>query len=264
MTDQIYNRQERLEKITAIVLSNGEASLDVLSESLGVSRMTIHRDLEELESRGVLRKVRNGATARPSSAFESNVDFRQARAADAKARLAEYASSLVQPGDVVLLDEATTTLPMVNHLAGIEGITIVTNFQPVIRAFSGNEAIRLVGLGGEYITQYDTFSGPLCESQVLKMRMNRYFTSTTAIGDAGAYHPNSLIARVKKAMMRASVNRYLLADTSKFARTALHKFADLSEFDVILTDAPLPEHSAEAMRHVADRLKVVPQKTIEQ
>lgn len=257
------NRQERLEKISAIVLKKGEVSLDDLCESLDVSRMTIHRDLEELESRGVLRKVRNGATAQPSSSFESNVDFRRTRATEAKERLAKYAASLVEPGDVVLLDEATTTLPMAQYLAGIDGLTIVTNFEPIIRIFTESDTTRLIGLGGEYIKRYDTFSGPICEQQVLQLRVNRYFTSTTAILGSGAYHPNSQIAQVKRAMMQSSVHRYLLADTSKFGRTALHKFAELSDFDLILTDAPLPETSADEMRYVADKITVVPQHVME-
>ena len=263
MNTENLPKRERLERISSIVLSNGEASLEELCELLGVSRMTIHRDLEELENRGVLRKVRNGATAQPSSAFESNIEFRLTCAPEKKERLARHAASLVEPGDVILIDETTTALPIVRYLAEIEGLTVVTNFQPVANAVAKIVGIRLIGLGGEYIHQYDTFSGPLCEHQVLQLRINRYFTSTTAIEESGAYHPNSMIASVKKAMIQVSARKYLLADTSKFDRTALHKFAELIAFDQILVDAPLPAKKAEGMQHIADRLMVVPQQSKE-
>ena len=259
MNAQNLTKRERLERIGSLVLREGEVGLDELAELLGVSRMTIHRDLEELERRGVLRKIRNGATAQPSSAFESNIEFRRTRALDAKQRLAAHAASLIEPGEVILLDEATTLLPMIPHLAEIEGLTVVSNFLPVQAAVAKIESIRLIGLGGEYIGQYDTFSGPLCEQAIEQLKINRYFTSTTAIDAAGAYHPNSLIASAKKAMMRASVHSYLLADVSKFSRTALHRFSTLDAFDRILTDAaPAAEH-ADIVEHFADKLSVVPQ-----
>ena len=259
MIKQPLSKQERLEQISNLVLSKGEAGLDELVVLLGVSRMTIHRDLEELEGRGVLRKIRNGATAQPSSAFESNVEFRMTRAIEAKSRLAKYAASLVEPGDVILLDEATTLLPMLGHLSAIEDLTIISNFLPIQAAVAKLTSIKLIGLCGEYISQYNTFSGPLCEQSIQQLKINRFFTSTTAIDGGGAFHPNSIIASTKRAMIQASVHRYMLADGSKFSRTALHKFADLDEFDQIVTDSPLAAEHLVSMGHLTDRLVIVPQ-----
>lgn len=259
MSSQNLPKGERLERISSLVLRNGEIGLDELAEMLGVSRMTIHRDLEVLEGRGVLRKVRNGATARPSSSFESNFEFRAAQSVAAKERLAAHAAALIEPGDVILLDEATTLLPMIPHLAPIEGLTVVSNFLPVQDAVARFENVRLIALSGEYIRQYHTFGGPLCEAAVGQFRINRYFTSTTAIDGAAAYHPNSLIASTKKAMMRSSARSYLLADASKFSRTALHKVADLDDFELILTDEPPPRHSRDQLRPLDEKLVVVRQ-----
>jgi DeoR/GlpR family transcriptional regulator of sugar metabolism len=258
MTRPTLTKAERLDRISRQVLDNGEASLDDLAEQLSVSRMTIHRDLEVLETRGVLRKIRNGATAQPSSAFESNVEFRMARAVAAKERLAAHAALLIEPGDVILLDEATTLLPMIPHLAGIDDLTVVSNFLPIQAAVSRMTSVRLIGLCGEYVRQFDTFSGPLCEQSVRQLRINRYFTSTTAIAADGAFHPNSAIAGVKRAMMRASVCKYLLADSAKFDRTALHRFADLDEFDRIFTDAAPGRARAVEIGSAIDRVVVVP------
>jgi len=257
MSTQNLPKGERIERIADFVLRNGEVGLDELVELLGVSRMTIHRDLEVLEARGVLRKVRNGATARPSSSFESNFEFRAAQSAAAKERLAAHAARLIEPGDVILLDEATTLLPMIPHLADVEGLTVVSNFLPIQDAVARFDNVRLIALSGEYIRQYHTFGGPLCEAAVGQLRINRYFTSTTAIDRSAAYHPSSLIASTKKAMMRSSVRSYLLADTTKFARTALHKVADLDDFELILTDEPPPRECREHLRPLGGKLVVV-------
>jgi len=258
MSEKTRTKFERLEKISADVLSKGEVTVDDLARKLSVSRMTIHRDLEELETRGVLRKIRNGATAQPSSVFESNVEFRITRSILEKERLAAYAAKLVEPGDVILLDESTTLLPMIPHLAEIEGLTIVSNFLPVQAAVSKMPHFRLIGLCGEYVRQFDTFSGALCEMSISRLRINRYFTSTTAIDGASAFHPNALVASTKRAMMKASVQRYMLADHSKFSRTALHKFADLDEFDQIFVDKSPSLGSVELLEALREKITVIP------
>ncbi len=258
MTKINLSKSDRLEMITNDVLNKGEVTLDDLANALGVSRMTIHRDLEELESRGVLRKIRNGATAQPSSVFESNVEFRMSRSIEAKERLAAHAVTLVEPGDVILLDESTTLLPMIPLLAEIEDLTIVSNFLPVLTAVAKLPHLRMIGLCGEYVHQFGTFSGWMCEIAISQLRINRYFTSTTAIDGATAFHPHALVAGAKRAMMQASVHRYMLADLSKFTRTALYKFADLDEFDQILIDAELPADRARSLEHLRGKITVIP------
>lgn len=258
MTKISMSKTERLDKIAADVLRKGEVTLDQLADALGVSKMTIHRDLEELETRGVLRKIRNGATAQPSSVFESNVAFRMSRAAAQKERLAFAAAALVEPGDVVLLDDATTILPMIPLLAAIGDVTVVSNFLPALAMISKLPQLHLIALGGEYLQQFDTFTGAICEQAVHQLRVNRYFTSTTAIDGAAGYHPHPQVASVKRAMMNASVHRFLLADTSKFFRTALHRFADLEEFDGILIDQDLPRERLGTLEQLREKITVVP------
>ena len=256
MNARELSKSERLQQISEIVRGEGEIGLDNLAVQLGVSRMTIHRDLEILEARGVLRKIRNGATAQPSSAFESNLEFRLTQAAEAKERMAAQAARLVEPGDVVLLDESTTLLPLLDHLRKIDGLTIITNFMPIQASAAKSGTFRLIGLGGEYVPQYGSVSGPMCEAMVSQLTINRYFTSISAIVGSGAFHPNSMIASAKRAMMRASVHRYLLADTSKFLRTALHRVAGLDEFDQIIIDAELPADRSKSLGHIKERLVI--------
>src|SRR5690606_30169049 len=96
-TDTSLTRAQRLKRIADDVLANGSMLVDDLAAALNVSRMTIHRDLDDLEKQGILRKVRNGATAQPSSVFESNVAFRLASAVEAKRRIGKYAATLIEP-----------------------------------------------------------------------------------------------------------------------------------------------------------------------
>ena len=255
---QSLSRKQRLDFIRCEVIKHGNISLDSLVKKLHVSRMTIHRDLDELEKHGVLRKNRNGATAQPSGAFESNVAYRMTRSMESKKKLCACAAGLIETGDVILLDDATTLLPMVEHLKDKEDITVLSNFLPIQHEVATLKNVRLIGLCGEHIPQFDTFSGPICEQAIGQLKANVYFTSTTAIEGAAAFHPNLQVAGVKRAMMRASEKKFLLADVSKFNRSALSKFADLDEFDQIFIDAEPPEPAKSRLQRLRKKIVIVP------
>lgn len=257
-TETNLSRAERLKRIADDVLANGSMLVDDLAAALNVSRMTIHRDLDDLEKQGVLRKVRNGATAQPSSLFESNVTFRLASASDAKRRIGKYAATLVEPGQSIILDEATTLLPLVDELPAIGDVTVITNFMMIMKRLADVENLRLIALGGEYLKRFDTFTGIICETAIRNLAANAYFTSTSALSNGAVFHPDQQIVTIKRAMMRAASKRYLLIDSTKFGQTALLKVADLDQFDQIIIDQPLPETEAKALAGLRERIVVAP------
>ena len=107
---------QRQDRIAELVLQQPFVAAKDLAEGFGVSLMTIHRDLDELEARGVLRKVRGGATPQPSSLFESNMRYRLTLASEEKRLLARAALPLIEPGQAVLIDESTTGLTLARLL----------------------------------------------------------------------------------------------------------------------------------------------------
>ncbi len=102
---EIFGPTRRQKWITEFIHEQGSLEVDELSEQFQVSRMTIHRDLDELEQQGVLRKVRGGATVHPSYLFESDIRFRLSAATTEKEAIARDALTLVEPGQVILLDD---------------------------------------------------------------------------------------------------------------------------------------------------------------
>src|SRR5574337_871378 len=118
-TSESSNQNERQEWITRYILEHGSVLIDDLVERFNVSRMTIHRDLDDLEKQGVLRKIRNGATAQPSGLFESDIRYRLNQQKAEKVAIAPVALSFIEPGQSILLDEATTLLPLVHLLPGV-------------------------------------------------------------------------------------------------------------------------------------------------
>jgi DeoR/GlpR family transcriptional regulator of sugar metabolism len=227
---------ERRERIAAIVLANESVAARDLAARFDVSLMTIHRDLDELERQGVLRKTRGGATPQPSSLFESNVRYRLATARDEKAALARYALTLIEPGQAVLLDDATSTLALARLVPTIAPLTVITNYLATIQVLHDVPGIRLIALGGEYFPSHDSFMGIVCEGAIASLRADIFFMSTSAVSNGVAYHQEQEIVAIKRAMLRAAAKRILLIDHAKLGKTALHHLAPLADFDLIVVD----------------------------
>jgi len=243
-----YSQSERHSWITEYILEQGSLLVDDLVERFSVSRMTIHRDLDDLEEQGVLRKIRNGATAQPSNYFESEVRFRLNRQTKEKEAICRAALSFIEPGQAIFLDEATTLLPLVHLLPAVAPLTVITNFLPILNELRSHKEIHLIALGGRYLSRFDTFTGLLCEQSVQVLHADSFFTSTSAVSNCIAYHPDQQVVRVKRAMMANTSQHYMLLDHTKFGKAALYQFAELSEFERVIIDSGVNENQLARMQ----------------
>lgn len=249
---------QRQEWIAEIVLREDFVSLKDLAARLDVSLMTVHRDLDELERQGVLRKVRGGATPQPSSLFESNVRYRSTLAVAEKQALARAAIAHIEPGQSIMLDESTTGLALARLLPSRAPLTVITNSLTVVQELRAVNEIHLIVLGGDYWPRHDAFCGLACEAAVSALRADVLFMSTTAISDGVAYQPDQDMAIAKRAMIAAAARRILLVDHTKFGRVALHRLAPLSDFHLVVTDDGIDDAGLRQLREVSVPYEIVP------
>lgn len=248
----------RQRRIADQVVSNGSISASRLAEMFGVSLMTIHRDLDELERQGVVRKFRGGVSAQPSSVFESNIEFRLRSAKAEKAAIARYATTMVEPGLAVILDDSTSALEVAYLMRDMAPLTVITNFLEAIKTVTGVPGIRLISLGGEYYPTHDSFLGVGCIEAIASLRADVLFTSTSAASSSHAFHQEQEIVLVKRAMMRAATRKVLLLDHTKLGRSALHQLAPLTDFDDLVVDGGTPEATLQALRERHINVHVAP------
>lgn len=234
--------------IAAYVLDVGQASASNLAERFGISLMTVHRDLDELERRGVVRKHRGGVTAQPSSVFESHLSYRLGQAALAKEAIAQEARKLVEPGMAIMLDDSTSALALAKLLGDAAPLIVITNFLEVIRLATTWEGTRVIALGGEYNPNHDSFLGVPCVEALSTLRVDLLFASTSTVSGGFVYHQEQEVVLVKRAMLNAAARKVLLADHTKLGRLALHRLAPLDSFDVVITDSGAPEEALREMR----------------
>ncbi|WP_090934565.1 DeoR/GlpR family DNA-binding transcription regulator [Nonomuraea jiangxiensis] len=244
----ISGRSARRQGMAEQIVRQGSASVTELAESFGVSVMTVHRDLDELERQGMVRKVRGGATAQASNVWESNIAYRLKAHSAEKDAIARAVTKLIEPGSSVMLDDSTTALAVARQLGDLAPLTVVTNFLEAIRLLAGHPEIRLIALGGEYHATHDSFLGLGCVDAVEAVSTDVVVVSTSAISEMYAFHQEQEIVLVKRAMLEAGARRILAVDGSKLARVALHRVAPLDDFDVIVVDANAPAELLQRLR----------------
>jgi DeoR/GlpR family transcriptional regulator of sugar metabolism len=251
------SRAQRQEQIADYVLQQSFVRVQELADLFNVSLMTVHRDLDELEAQGILRKVRGGATVQPSSLFESDVRYRLNTALKEKEAIAEEALSCVEPGQAVLLDASTTILALSRRLPSMIPLTVITNCLTIIQELSKVKGIDLISLGGEFFPHHDAFAGIICEQAISALHANVLFMSGSAVSNCVIYHQEQEIVKVKRAMLASASKRILLLDHSKLGKVALHRLAHLREFDLVIVDSGVDEAQLNELYEAHIPVKVV-------
>lgn len=243
------SKQRRQRLIKERVIEEGSCSPQRLAELFKVSLMTIHRDLDALEQRGLVRKFHGGVTAQPSGVFESLLSYRMTTRVEEKQRIADCALKYVAPGMSLILDDSTTALQMIPGLAELTPLHVATPFLPALHQLAEIAAERdltILGLGGTYDLRHESFVGMRCIEQVEAIRAEAVFMSLSAVSGLHTFHQEEGIVALKQAMIGAAAHRYLLVDSGKFGTAALYRAIPLEGFDLVITDADAdPEVLAE-------------------
>ncbi|MEN9955251.1 MAG: hypothetical protein RLY34_58 [Actinomycetota bacterium] len=244
----VSKQQARQRGIAEAVMSEGSVRIEALAERFGASLMTVHRDLDELEDRGLLRKTRGLATALSSTLVESSDVYRRGQETPAKMAIAKAALEFIEPGQSIIIDDSTTALHLVKMLHEKSPLTVITNVLTVMNELNGVRGISLVGLGGTYHNWCSAFMGAMTAESIKRLRADLLIMSTAAISDGMCFHQSEEAVATKRAMFEVATKRILLVDHTKFERRALHALARLDEFDHVIVDAATSPEEIEKMR----------------
>ena len=257
-TPQISSKSERRRsEIIRLLMEAGSAPIKDLAARLNVSLMTIHRDLNDLQEQGLVRRVRGSVQAEKSMLFESSYLYRARQQVDEKRRLARAAVAHIDPGNAIVWDDSSTTYHVCEFIDTVTPVTVITNALPVLERLRDMPEIDLIGLGGRYHRGYNGFFGMACERAIRSYHVDVALMSTTTIQGLAMYTQDEQVLRSKQAMMEIARKKILLVDQSKFHFSALNYVADLTGFDRVLIPSGVADDIVSRLKDGGVRVELV-------
>lgn len=228
--------EERRQAVLRHVVEHGETRIDDLADRFDVSLMTMHRDLDDLAKRHLLRKERGRAVAFPALTMETATRFRENADISAKAALCAAALGRIRPGSTVLMDDSTTLYPLAPALAQLDQLSVVTNSVGLAQRLGSAPGVEVTLLGGRYHSDFNSCTGPAVIRALSRIHADLALMSATAVLSGHLFHPLSEYVEVKLAMLASAEQALLLVDHSKFGKTATHAYGTVADYQAVITD----------------------------
>ena len=249
---------ERRQYIVALAQQHGRVLVEELAQSLGISRITIRKDLDYLQSRGALQRTHGGALLPGVGALsDPSLQEKEGRHSNEKQRISAAAVNMVQEGQCVLLDSGTTTTAIARGLKKFSHLTIITNAVNIAAELSGTD-FEVLLTGGSLRKNSFSLVGPLAEDMLRDMNADILFLGVDGFDlEVGLTTPNVMESRVNRAMVKAAAMVVAVCDSTKFNRRSLSKIVDASAIHHVITDSNLPQETAEALSNINIKLTLV-------
>jgi DeoR/GlpR family transcriptional regulator of sugar metabolism len=252
--------RQRHDYILRRVRDEGVVRVADLSDTLGVSDMTIRRDLGSLHQRGLLEKTHGGAAAVPGSAlYEPGFRTKSTLMQAEKAAIAAAAAELVQPGMAIGLSAGTTTYLLARHLVAVPDLTVVTNSVPVADVLHRRgRPDQVVILTGGVRTPSDALVGPLAVAALRSVHVDLVFMGVHGMDARGFTTPNILEADTNRALIDAGRRLLVMADHSKWGVIGISAIAALDQAERLISDVGLTADARGVLRSALELVLVDP------
>ncbi|AYY11706.1 DeoR/GlpR transcriptional regulator [Actinobacteria bacterium YIM 96077] len=249
------NAPRRRERILEIVRTSGFVSVVELTHELGVSGMTVRRDLRKLEDSGEVRSVYGGVTL-PSDGNLSGFDSRAMENAEAKHAIATMAMRFVQANDTIAIDAGSTTACVAVNLDGNFAGAVVSHSVPVIQLLVDRPGVHVIGLGGDLLQSSRAFVGPMTVDAAGRLQVRTLFLGAAAVDERGFYGVTDIERPTKHALIEIAERVVLVIDHTKFAAFAPVRLGPLSQLSAVVTDSEPPTPIAQAFAESGVELHV--------
>lgn len=235
--------KQRRQEILRRIQRNGYVSARQLAEEYAVDASTIRRDLDAMASLGMVVRSHGGASV-PVEPAEIPYEIKVEKYVPQKRAIAQAVASRVGEGKSLLLDSGSTTLEVARALRSHRGMTVITNDLRVAAEIANQGDVRLVVIGGELLPSVYTLMSEHAVDLIGGYQADYAVLGADAVDPRGITNANSFEAPMKRAMIRAADQVFLVADSSKFGQAALVRVAGFEDVDLIITDEGLDEDAA--------------------
>lgn len=228
-------KENRQEKIVEMIEQNGSVKVNEIMELLNVSKMTVRRDLAELEEMDKIKRIHGGAKKIKEKRVELSHSEKQIIHLEEKKEIVETALGYIQEGDTIFLG-AGTTIEMLAKKIEVKNIRVITCSLPVFTYLVNQPDIKVYLIGGEMRPKTQAFHGELATRLLEDMHFSKTFISCNGFDTENMMTATLEEAKIHQIALDNAGERYLLIDSSKFQQEDFYTFYSLERIDKIIMD----------------------------
>jgi len=259
----MIRKNNRINYLLSRLSIDGFANIKELSKKLEVSEMTIRRDLRELSKGNIVTLIPGGAILKRNPPIEIDEEKYLIQTAESlmleeKIKISRKAASLVDPNDVIIIDTGSTTENLPKFIRENMPLTVICYALNILFNVYENKNWKLVFPGGYFHNNTLMFESPEGIEVIKKIRVNKAFISAAGVSEKlGVTCATDYEKETKKAGIESSDTKILLVDSSKFGKIKISHFADLNDFDIIITDTGISKEFEEIVKNIGIKLYIV-------
>lgn len=229
--------KERHTKLIELVSQRGKIEVSELAVLLGTSRVTVRKDLDYLEQKGILARERGYALLRD----EGDINYRMAFHYEQKQRIAAAAARMVQDRETVMIESGSCCMLLAEQLAqSKKEVTLVTN-SGYMASYVKESSVRVVVLGGDYQPQVQAMVGPLTKLCAQQFQVDKLFVGTDGYSVENGFTGDNLVrSDTVKAMAQSARHTIVLTESEKFTRSGTVSFLRTEQVSGVITDNGIP------------------------
>jgi DeoR family transcriptional regulator of aga operon len=250
--------EERRYHLLARIQNEGRILVGDISDELGVSKITIRKDLDALQARGLIQRTHGGARRLKGGALtDPALNEKEKLHHKEKERIAAAAVKMVEEGQCVILDSGTTTTAIARALRRLQRLTVITNAVNIAADLAGTD-FEIILTGGSLRKNSSSLVGPFAEEVLREMHADILFLGVDGFDPkVGVTTPNVLESRVNRAMVKAARKLVVVCDSTKFNRQSLALIVAPHEIDTVITDTSLSNRDRDLLESAGIEVQLV-------
>ncbi|QJA09603.1 DeoR/GlpR transcriptional regulator [Romboutsia sp. CE17] len=238
-------KEERHSIIIDLLNAKGIVKVKDIAEAINVTEMTVRRDLQDLDNKGVLKRIRGGAQLNNITIEKelSHVE-KQSINIELKRSIAKNIAKNISDGDSIFLGPGTT-IELVYEYMTASYLKVVTNSIYVFNKFVDDPRYELILIGGSYRSRTGAFVGSIANDTLSRMNINKAFIGVNGIYDNVISNSNEDEGMIQATILDRATEKYIVADSSKLNKHDFYQFYKLENVTAIITDEHISSENIE-------------------